>query len=515
MRDRSGFRRGPGGARACMRRLALTLLCIAALPSGVRGDDAPITTKNPSPLARDAEGRAYRVERVAKAGAKYEWIDAHTVRYYPFARYEVVREDAEYLYVKQYVAGVQKNVAPPLPPALHVDLASSRKFGLRDFGTGLPHAGQWRDGFALADIDGDGHLDIAFASARKSLTKPVVLRGDGQGSWTRWPMRLPELPYDYGAAAVADFDADGRADLAFGMHLRGLTVLVADGNAGFTRHDRGLPLGAPGSSTPALFSTHAIAVLDWNGDGRPDLLALSERLLGHRDRFGNVAVFVGRRGGWTRATLPNGKLPVGNAALAVLAGTRSDLAIVVGDDANGGIATYEFAAGRVVERALDAVPAGAIVRAAAAADASTVAVAYQVRTAKGWQTAVDVFRRSGDGYERRPLSAEQDLAIGALAFGHLSSPRSLDLAALRSDGALLLFAADGNGSWTRDLVEAAPSWRSGCAGHALRLRDLDGDGRDEIVAAFSGEPNAMMMRRDCIRGGGIEAWRVVDSNDQG
>jgi hypothetical protein len=45
----------------------------------------------------------------------------------------------------------------------------------------------------------------------------------------------------------------------------------------------------------------------------------------------------------------------------------------------------------------------------------------------------------------------------------------------------------------------------------LQLRDLDGDGRDEIVAAFAGEPNPFMLRRDCVGGGSIEAWKVTDA----
>jgi len=520
MAGRRGRRRVAVGA--CLRGLAALLIGLGAARAGA-GDARPAPAAPPAAdgkLLHEADGRAYRIERIPKAGARYDWIDARTVRYYPFARYEVAREDADYLYVKQYVATPQKPATAALPVPGRVDLPRTSRIALRDFGEGLPRAGQWRDDFALADIDGDGHLDIAFAPPRKSFSRPVVFRGDGRGRWSRWSApRWPELPYDYGAAAAADFDADGHVDLAFGMHLRGLTVLAGDGKGGFSRHDRGLPLGVPGSATPPTYSTHAIGVLDWNGDHRPDLIALDEGLLGSAGGHAGVSIFVAGREAWTRAALPKTRLPRGNTSLATIAGERGRRTIVVGDDADGRATAFEFAAGRVVARVLDGLPAGAIVRASAAADLAGdgrpgLAVAYQHRTAEGWQGAIDLFRRDGERYVREPLLAEPTRSVGALAFGHLASPRAFDLAALRSDGTLLLFAADGKGAYTRDHEQPAPPWRAGCSGHALHLGDLDGDGRDEIVAAFAGEPNAMMLRRDCAAGGGIEAWHVAGTPAQ-
>lgn len=469
-------------------------------------------------LLHEADGRAYHVERLAKAGAKYEKIDVHTVRYFPFARYELAGEDADYLYVKQYVAGVQKSVEKTRPAAVEVELAQTRHFSLHDFGSGLPRSGQWRGDFALADIDGDGHLDIVSAPARKSLAKPVILRGDGHGVWTRWAkLAFPALPYDYGAAVVADFSGEGHADLALGMHLRGLTVLASDGKGGFSRHDDGLPLGMPGSKTPAVYSTHQLGTLDWNGDGKPDLLSVGDYLLGGNRQFGTVSIFIDKHGAWSPVRLAPGELPERNALLAHGVGGRKSVAVVVGDAADGRPRAYEFAAGRIVSRVLDGLPVGAVIRASAAADLRgdgnpSIAVAYQRNTDQGWQSAIDVFSRNGKGYRRQPLLVEPKLSFGALAFGHLESRRAFDLAALRSDGALLLFAVDAKGSYTRDHLEPAPAWRDGCSGDALQLRDLDGDGRDEIVAAFAGEPNALMLRRDCVDGGGIEAWKITDAS---
>lgn len=498
-------RRGAGAVATAVLVAAFALTRALAAAS-------PAQAARSGELLHEPDGRAYHVERVPKAGARYERIDAHTVRYFPLARYQLAGEDADYFYVKQYAVAEQKPRKPALPAPDTVELARTQRFVLHDIGSGLPHAGQWRGDFAVADIVGDGRLEIVLAPARKSLSVPVILRREGE-QWARWREPVfPPLPYDYGAAVVADFDRDGHADIALGMHLRGVTVLAGDGKGAFQRSDDGLPLGRPGSPTPAVYSTHQIGALDWNGDGKPDLVAVNERMLGRDARFGAVSIFVRKRGTWSPAALPSSGMPANNPLLLNMADDGGKAAIVVGTAPDGRAQAYAYAKGKVVTRALDGVPAGAVFRAGAAVDArgSALALAYQRNTAQGWQTSVDVFRRDGDRYVRQPLHVEAKLTIEALAFGHLGNGRADDLAALRGDGALLLFADDGAGGFSADHVEPAPAWRTGCGGHALQLRDIDGDGRDEIIAAFAGEPNAYMLRRDCANGGGIEAWQVGD-----
>ena len=62
------------------------------------------------------------------------------------------------------------------------------------FGEGLPQSGQWRDGFAVADMNGDGHLDIVHGPPRKSFGTPVIFLGNGKGSWRRWQEASWENP---------------------------------------------------------------------------------------------------------------------------------------------------------------------------------------------------------------------------------------------------------------------------------------------------------------------------------
>src|SRR5256885_7736606 len=91
-----------------------------------------------------------------------------------------------------------------------VDTPGGRRVKFVPFSAGLPTAGQWRNGFDIADMNEDGHPDIVHSPARKSPGAPVIFLGDGKGNWRRWSeARFAPLPYDYGDAAVGDFNGDG------------------------------------------------------------------------------------------------------------------------------------------------------------------------------------------------------------------------------------------------------------------------------------------------------------------
>jgi len=70
---------------------------------------------------------------------------------------------------------------------------------------------------ALGDLERDGHLDMVIGGRRSLKTQYglFVLHGDGKGGWTELQTNLPTdgLPFIWGIT-LADVDGDGLLDLA-------------------------------------------------------------------------------------------------------------------------------------------------------------------------------------------------------------------------------------------------------------------------------------------------------------
>jgi FG-GAP-like repeat/FG-GAP repeat len=389
------------------------------------------------------------------------------------------------------------------------------------FDAGLPTSGQWREGFRIADMDGDGHLDIVHGPARKQPGPPVIFLGDGKGSWRRWTdARFPPLAYDYGDIEVADFNGDGHLDIALAVHLHGFLVLGGDGHGSFVDASAGLQSI---SGAVSGFSSRAIRVMDWNGDGLPDLVAVSEgagggnaRGLAERD---GVVIFLNQGPkGWRKSEQTLSK------------GIYSD-SITLGDfdgDGHLDIATASSvidrkdlvnlwrANGAAAPLALEFPGSHQFVQAVAAGDFDNdgkddLAVAYLSLENDVWYSALDLFySRAGGKWERHSLLKEASReGPVALATGHLNSKTTRDLVALTSQGETLVFLSDGHGGLVRNSIPL-PVYGGGCRGAHVQLADLNGDGRDEIVAAFADEPATFGAAADrCSSGGGITAWKAV------
>jgi VCBS repeat protein len=139
--------------------------------------------------------------------------------------------------------------------------------------SGLPREGLWRASFVLADMNGDGIPDIVAPPARLGGDgKPHIWLGDGKGHFTAWPLTFsedgvprPDFSTEYGGIAAGDIDGDGKMDLATASHNGGIVALFGDGKGNFVISRKGLP--------QRDFSSQAIALIDVDGDGRPDIVA--------------------------------------------------------------------------------------------------------------------------------------------------------------------------------------------------------------------------------------------------
>ncbi len=486
----------------------------------------------------DEEGRQYFVLEVPKYEGNYLWLEPDKkvqLRY--GAIYDVVSHDADSFSVKIYKV-------PPPPPAparpeaprseARAPIATAKPrsaTGMVDrvefvpFDRGLPTEGQWRHGFELADMNGDGHLDIVHGPARKGPRRPNIFLGDGAGGWRSWSeARFPSLAYDYGDVAVADFNGDGRLDLALAMHLRGLVVLVASGASSYELWSRGLPLAGDPAGAPINFSSRALAAIDWNGDGRVDLAALGEGpvLSGGQTRpsssFGLVVFFNGGDGTWTERHeigAPRVGRHFGDGlAVGDLDGDgKPDAALsssVIGEKM---ILRYGDGSGWSASHIAD-LPGTILVNAVEMLDidrdgSMDLVIGYQSHDGKAWRSGVDLYYGQGDAaWKRRELWVEDGRrGVFALASGDLDGDGRADLAALTGDGRTLVFLDDGAGFYAQESSAEVAAVPERCKGFAVKMGDLDGDGREDLVTAFSGESSALFDPEKCRYGGRIEAWR--------
>ncbi len=122
---------------------------------------------------------------------------------------------------------------------------------------------------AVGDFDGDGNLDLLGANPPSS---PAILLGHGDGTFTYSTSALVTsggLP-----AVIADLNGDGILDIAFSNSTSGkLEVLLGNGDGTFTAK----------TGQPNFTGAFSINAADFNGDGKVDLITSQGIFLGNGD----------------------------------------------------------------------------------------------------------------------------------------------------------------------------------------------------------------------------------------
>jgi uncharacterized repeat protein (TIGR01451 family) len=131
---------------------------------------------------------------------------------------------------------------------------------------------------AAAELTGDGRLDL--------VAGPSLLRGDGTGAFAA--QRTFPVPVGARVGLAADFDRDGRMDVAVAHAAGSLSVLRGDGQGGF-----GAPVCMLTGTDPV-----DLATADFNRDGWPDLA------VAHAGTLDVVVLLNDQAGGFTRASYP-------------------------------------------------------------------------------------------------------------------------------------------------------------------------------------------------------------------
>lgn len=155
---------------------------------------------------------------------------------------------------------------------------------------GLPLEGRWKSTPALADVNGDGLVDLAIHPRLAGGAR--VWLSNGKGGWTESSQGLEMKQSCGGGLQIADLNKDGKLDLAVADHCNAIHAYLGDGTGRWqvatanlnSAMARKMDIDQP--DTNYLTGTEVVAVGDINGDGLLDLV------VGSSDQ-GGVTVYRG------------------------------------------------------------------------------------------------------------------------------------------------------------------------------------------------------------------------------
>ncbi|MEM7048254.1 MAG: VCBS repeat-containing protein [Acidobacteriota bacterium] len=489
---------------------------------------------------KDEAGREYYLKSLPKDAERWYYADdAKTKVRYGYDFYELEEEREQELVVRVFKPVAPLNIKlkdearfAALRETFQHELVSDDRLRFKSFGSGLPDQGQWRNGFDIADMDGDGFLDVVHGPPRKmGGLGPIIFLGDGAGNWRPWrEAKFPQGLYSYGDVAVDDFNRDGIQDVVFGLHIQGVLATVGDGKGGFVPWSRGIDIQFPGRGDDASgFSSRAVTTTDWNGDQLPDILAFGEGprpLSDNRGRqmglaesasYGTAIFINGGDGTWQRLDQGLESDQIFGDAIEVAHLDDDGRPDFVTSSSTYGVrevVNLGGAAGASWEAVkVDSIRPGSYVRSITTDDFDgdgrrDLALSYLTKVDSGWWTGIDlIFNRGGDGWQRRTITADESKnSYFALGAGDLDGDGERDLVALTRDGETRVFLGAGGGEMVEELSPEIADAPGKCRGYRVMLRDLDGDGRDEFVEAFAGEPSGFSDPDRCPSRGLMRAW---------
>ena len=334
----------------------------------------------------------------------------------------------------------------------------------------------------VADFNGDGKPDLAVTNpgppGTNNLGGPLtILLGNGDGTFSPGPIPVTTV---YPSVVVAgDFNSDGKLDLAVNGGPDGtLQILLGNGNGTFT---------VASGANPGI-SSSSMTVGDFNGDGKPDL-AVS---------MGTVAILLGNGDGtFTAAPTPPGTNNAsatavgdfngdGKPDLAVLCENYpnpSTVAILIGKGDGTFTATansisgLDFTSGAVVQP----IVVGDF-RGNGKADLAITTSLNQVN-ANGDNFQVNVYLGNGDGTFASPVL----LATGpgnsyGLAAGDFNADGKSDIATA-DDKKNSILLSNGDGTFT--VAATVAGVVTGEDVDTIAIGDFNGDGVPDLAQADS------------------------------
>jgi hypothetical protein len=284
---------------------------------------------------------------------------------------------------------------------------------------------------AAADFNGDGKLDLAagWYSRGDGSKNLATFLGNGSGGFTAADSDVESLD-GVGPVAIADFNRDGKLDIANAVtdvDFPGIFVFLGNGNGTFTFGDSFGPLGATAED-------EALATGDFNGDGILDLAVTST------GPPGEVTILLGNGDGTFTA-----------AATQPVTTMVFPQSVTTGDFNGDGILDLAFA------------------------DTGS--------------TALTVLLGNGDGtFTQKDGQPDAGQTTSFITTADFNSDGKLDLVLVDSANAILIYLGNGDGTFQTALETAV-----GAGPSQLAFGDFNSDGRLDIAVANSGDNTVTLL----------------------
>ena len=305
------------------------------------------------------------------------------------------------------------------------------------------------DNLVVADFNGDGKPDIAVAANGTSF---ALLLGNGDGTFVT--QNIPVDGASYANIATGDFNGDGRPDLAFlNLSTDAETILLGNGDGTFA---------VSSANPPAAPNAELEMVGDFNGDGWLDVATMGEQPAADGSAFDDIVINLSLGNGDGTFQLPT-TTDVGNSLLPAAAFQN----IGVGDFNGDGKA--------------DLAIEGAIVN---GPSTSSDGVLVLLAQGSGSFAAASPVPIKPSPRCTQDQQCNQSSNSGSIAVADFNGDGSVDLALLTDDVVQVLLN-NGKGTFT-----AAATVDSGAETDpdylALTVGDFNGDGVPDLASTDSG-----------------------------
>lgn len=351
--------------------------------------------------------------------------------------------------------------------------------------TSAPATAQPAD-LALGDLNGDGKIDIAVVNYTGPSVSVLLNMGSGNYS----PPTVVNLtglnPGGPRAIALGDFDNDGDLDMVVGNESSpgGQVVFLTNNGAG-TFTQSGMPLAAGDF-------TVAVAVGDFNGDGRLDAVAAN-------NNTHNVVVYLNNGGGSFSSTpFSTGAMTTPNGISVGDVDNDGDLDIVTADYSSNEISVlYNDGAGSFMN--VTNFPTGI-----AGASPTSITLGdfdgdgdLDLATANNGVDNISVMLNNGVGnYSAAPgspypLSFLIMTVSNTLSAGDVDGDGDLDLIAVGPPNLVTVLLNTGNAQFSTGYANALVSASNP---RAPSLADIDDDGDLDLVLAGTFSDNVFILK---------------------